>query len=240
MYMQDDVRDSLDTIISSYEDRIKSVESTYDNIFQIFHTFQTFFIDTKQEQEQTNTQLRENLARNGSLRKKDFDNMMQDILKTQDEREEAVKGLLNVYLNEQYKTANILRENLSEVRGALAKGEVEKIREFKGLIRSLLDEQESKKEEITSNLKEFQKEQERVTTGIKDLLAKGNELRIRDFKKMLKEIQLQNRERTERTQERRQEVMGMLADFERQRTETASRCASVASGAVEKRRESSG
>lgn len=226
MYMQDDVRDSLDTIISSYEDRIKSVESTYDSIFQIFHTFQTFFIDVKQEQEQTNTQLRENLARNGSLRKKDFDNMMQDVLKTQDEREEEVKGLLNAYLNEQYKMASLLRKNLSEVRGALAKGEVEKIREFKGLIRSLLDEQESKKEEITSNLKEFQKEQERVATGIKALLAKGNELRIRDFKRMLKEIQIQNRERIERTLERRREVMGMLADFERQRTEE-----------VEKRRE---
>jgi len=77
----------VQNVFSSYEARIQSIESIFDATHQILKDFQEPFFDTKQERESINAQLREHLARNESLRKKDFDNMMQGILSIQDERE---------------------------------------------------------------------------------------------------------------------------------------------------------
>ena len=218
MPLPEEIKNTLNNIvISSYETRIQSFESLLDTIHQILEGFQNSFLDTKQEQEKINAQLRENLAQNNSLRKKDFDQMMQGILLTQDERERAVRNLLDIYLNEQKQMVHTLRDNLTKVKNALANGEIEKIEEFQAGIKEMLTRQEKGREEVTSNLKEFQKEQHQMLTRVKTLLKKGRELRINDLKEILEEFEIQHKERMSRQQERKEEVRSMLENFKQQR-----------------------
>lgn len=217
MPLAEDMKNIVENIISSYETRIQSIGDIFDTTHQLLEGFQESFLDTKQEREKLKTELRESLAKNDSLRRKDFDNMMRVILSSQDEREKEVRFVLKNYLNEHKEMAFALRENLSKVKDALVKGEAERIKESQAMIKEILAKQEERKEEVTSKLKEFQKEQQEMAIRLKTLLAKGRELRIKDLKSMLKEFKAQHKERIARYEERREEVRHILGDFKKER-----------------------
>ena len=163
----------VNNILSSYEARIKSIGSIFDTTHQILQGFQEALLDTRQEREKIRVELRESLTKNGSLRRKDFDNMMQSILLTQEEREKEVGNLLNQYFNEQREMAQALRERLERFKDSLARGEALRLKEFQSLIKEILAKQIERKDKVTSGLKEFQKEQEVLAKRLKGLLAKG-------------------------------------------------------------------
>jgi len=58
-----------------------------------------------------------------------------------------------------------------------------------------------------------------MAKGLKELLAKGRELQIKDLKIMLKEFKAQYKERIARQEERREEVKNLLGDFKKERVE---------------------
>jgi len=221
MRLAEDMNKAVNNILYSYEARIQSIGYIFDSTHQILQGFQDALLDTRQEREKSRTELRESLAKNESLRRKDFDNMMQSILLTQEEREKEVRNLLNRYLNEQREMAKVLRENLESVNDSLAKGEAQRLKGFQEMIKEILAKQDKRKEEITSRLEEFQKEQRVLAARLKELLAKGKELRIRDFKSMLKEYKAQHKERISRQQERREMVHNLLEGFKKERVEAA-------------------
>ena len=97
MPLAQDMKNIVEDIISSYETRLVGMGVIFDTTHQLLRGFQDSFIDKKQEREKLTVELRNNLAKNNSLRKNDFDNMMQDILSTQDKREKEVRNLLNRY-----------------------------------------------------------------------------------------------------------------------------------------------
>ena len=214
-----DLKNVIEDIVSSYEARVQSIGSIFDDTYLIFGELQGSILDTRQEREKINTQLRDILARKESLRRKDFDNMMNDILSSQSRREKEVRNLLKDYFNDQKTMAQALRENLGKFKDVLIKGEVERVKEFQGLIKEILATQEERKEEVTSKLKGFQKEQQEMAKSLKELLAKGGELRIKDLKSMLREFQAQHKERIACKEERREKVHRMLSNFKKERTE---------------------
>lgn len=221
MSLSEDMKNIVENIVSSYEARIQSIESIFNTTHQILEGFQKSFLDTKQEREKINAQLRENLARNESLRRKDFDNMMKGIVSIQDEREKEVRNLLSSYLDEQKEITQALRDNLGKFKDSLAKGEARRIKEFQVLIKEIFGKQEESRREVVSNLKEFQNEQKVLASRLKELLAKGRELRIRDFKSMLKELKTQHEERLALQEERKKEIRQLLGEFKKGRTEAA-------------------
>ena len=219
MPLAEDIKDVVEDIISSYESRVYSIGAVFDTTHQILQGFQDSFLDTKQEREKLNAELRENLAKNESLRRKDFDHMMQGILSTQDEKEKEVRNLLNGYLNGQKEMAQALRENLKKFKDSLARGEVGRVKEFQRMIKGILARQDARREDVTSNLKGFQNEQQEMAKRLKELLSKGNNLRIKDFKTMLKEFKNQHQERIVCREERREKVRSMLGEFKKKRGE---------------------
>jgi len=208
----------LESIISSYEARIQSVEAFFEATGQIFQDFQKSLLSTRTERERINNQLRESLARNGSLRKKDFDRMMSVISSHLDQSEQEVRQLSQKYLNEQTKLMQQLREGLREFKDALTEGQAEKVKELQTLIKEILSKQDESKIEVTSKLKEFQQGQQQTSKMLQDLLAKGEKLRIRDFKAMLTEFKRQRKERIACQERRRQEVKDLLGEFKAKRT----------------------
>jgi hypothetical protein len=206
MPLAEEMRNIVDHIMSSYEARIQSVESLFDTTHHILRSFQHSLLDMKQERETLNTELRENLAKNESLRRKDFEHMMEGILSTQEGREKEVRNLLNRYLNGQKQMAQDLREHLKEFKDSLSKGEVQRVKDFQEMIKQILAKQDERKEEVTFRLKRFKREQVVLSSRLKDLLAKGNELQIRDFKSVLKEYKGQMQERSVLQKERIKEI----------------------------------
>jgi len=217
MPLAEDMKNIVENILSSYEARIQSIGSIFDTTHLILGDFQQSFFDTKQEREKINTQLRDTLAKNEHLRRKDFDNMMQGILATQDEREKEVGNLLKEYFNDQKTMAQALRENLEKFRGSLSKGEAGRVKEFQEMVKEILAKQDERKDEVTSKLKEFQKEQRDLAIRLKKLLVKGKELRIKDLKSMLKEFRAQREKRLALQNKRREEVVKMLNSFKKKR-----------------------
>jgi hypothetical protein len=216
-----DAEHFMRSAFSSYEVGIQNIESLFSASLQILEGFQEAFLDTKQERDKINTQLRDTLARNESLRRKDFDNMMQGVLSIQDERAKEVRNLLNSYLNEQKEIAQALKDNLGNFNDSLERGEDGRVNESRALIKEILDRQEVRKKEVISRLEEFQKEQKALESRLKDLLANGREARIRDFKYMLKEFKAKDKERLARRNERKKEVRHLLGSFKKERDEAA-------------------
>ena len=208
----------LENLISSYESRIQSIEVFFEAAGQIFQDFQESLLSTRAEREKINSQLRESLARNGSLRKKDFDRMMGAISSHLDESEQEVRQLSHKYLNEQTKLVQQLREGLRAFKDALTKGQAQEVRELQTLIKEILSKQDESKNEVTSKLKEFQQGQQQTSKMLKELLAKGEEIRIRDFKEMLAEFEKQREQRIACQEQRRREVRDMLGKFKVKRT----------------------
>jgi len=218
MFLATEKESMLDKIISSYEARIQSVEAFFEATGQIFQDFQNSLLSTRQEREKIHNQLRESLARNKSLRRKDFDRMMSVISLYLDQSEQEIRMLSQKYLSEQTKLVQQLREGLRNFKDALTKGQAEKVKKLQTLIKEILTKQDESKIEVTSKLKEFQQGQQQTSKMLQDLLAKGEKLRIRDFKAMLTEFKRQRKERIACQERRRQEVKDLLGEFKAKRT----------------------
>ena len=159
------MKDIADDIIVSYETRVKVVGGIIDDTHKMMDDF-------KEKRETMAEELQEVLAKCESLRKKDFDRMMADIVSRQNEREKQVREMLE----------------------------------------------------------DFRKEEETVAEKLKNLLNKGEEIRIKDFKKMMVDIKLEQERRAKQTgesvtgqlQDMRQEVHTMLDNFKKERQSVAS------------------
>jgi bacterioferritin (cytochrome b1) len=203
----------VEGIISSYEEKLQSMSLIIDNTQMVLGEFQESMSHGKEEKEALHVRLRETLARNESLRKKDFDAMMNTILFSQDDRERAVRKLLHNYLTEQREMARRLKENLGTFKDGLNTDNIGRINDFHEVLTDILKKQEERKAELAATLKILQKEQGQLSRSLGELLSKGRELRIRDLKTMLKQFEAQSRERAAQQRERKEGVQKMLSTF---------------------------
>ncbi|MBU4362480.1 hypothetical protein KJ813_07480 [bacterium] len=201
MGIADDIKGLTNEVVFSYESRISEVGIIIDNTYRILEEFKT-------KRNEMSNQLKENLAKEGSLRKKDFDSMMVEILSRQDEREKQVKDLLRTFLEEQKEAAQTIKKNLAE-------GEKVRIIDFKKILQDIQARQKGGENEVNMMLKEFQKEHKEMAESLRTLLDKGEVLRIKDFKEMVKNIRSRQIERTN-------EVREKLDEFRKERQEMAS------------------
>lgn len=173
--MVDDMGHLAREIAASYEARVSSVEQIIEATHEMLEAF-------RGQREAMRTQLRETLARASSLRRRDFDAMMQGILARQEEREKAVKRMVKAYLREQREMAMGLRERL-------AKSESEGIGDFKAMVEDIRARQLERELEIKTLLADFRREEEEVTSALRGLLSNGGSMRVSDFKATLRAIQ---------------------------------------------------
>ena len=214
-------KETVENVLASYEARIENLSSVFEVSYSLIDCLPESLLDNKQEKEKINIQLRDLLAKNDSLRKKDYDEMMSSVLSFQEECGEEIKGLIKEYFTEERSVALILKEALKECKDALTKGEIEKIKHVQSALKTLFTKQEERKNEIVSKLKEFQSEQKEIPRQLTDLVAKGEGLRIRDFKSMVSKIKAQRVERISLQKKRKEEVAKMLQDFRVQRQKLA-------------------
>jgi len=225
--VQEDLNKVVGDIVASYEAKIENIDSFFETTHLILNEFQDPLFDTKKEREVINSQLQDLLARKEHLRRSDFNWMMQGVISIQVEKEKEIRNLLNNFLIEQKQMLNTLKDTLTKIKDAFAKGEGVQVKESQKLMVELLTQQDKRKQEVASKLREFQKEQQEMTKRLLELLSKGRELRIKDLKVMLREFKAQHKERLVLQEERKVEVQkrkkavrGMLIKFKKKRKES--------------------
>jgi len=201
MGVTEDMREVTEKIVSSYQDRISTVAAIIDDTHQILEDFKT-------KRDEMSSQLKETLAKEEHLRKKDFDNTMEGIFSHQDKREKQVRDLLKTFFEEQKEIAQTLKKNLMG-------GEKVRVDEFKKSLKDIQVRQKARENEVTVRLREFQKEHKETAESLRSLLNKGEAIRIKDFKKMVKDIRV-------RQTERAKEVRTRLDEFRKERQDMAS------------------
>ena len=216
----------VEGVFCSYEARIQGVECLLETARSVLENFDNSILDVRSEYEQVSEQLRENLAKNGSLRKKDFDTMMRVMATDQEQRGREVRDLSKQYLDEQTQLVRELRGRVHDFTDALAEGEPAKVTEHHQAITDLFTKQQQHSIDVVTQLQESQQQQQETAGMLRDLLAKGRELRIKDLQLMLAEFGRQRRQRLvqqdqrrEKVQERREGVQDMLREFRAQRVE---------------------
>ena len=162
-------------VIASYEARVSSVEQIIEATHEMLEAFRS-------QREAMRTQLRDTLAKAASLRRRDFDAMMQAILADQEERQERVKEAMRGYLREHKATAQALKE-------ALAKDEAKRVGTVEELLGEIMARQEKREREVRALLAEFQREQEEMAHALGGLLSNGGSIKVKDFKATLRTIQ---------------------------------------------------
>jgi len=217
MGIVDDMKRVAEEIVSSYQTRISEVATLIDNTHQLLEDFKT-------RRNEMSEHLKETLARGESLRKKDFDNMIKDILSHQDEREKEVRNLLKTFFEEQKEIAQIIKKNLAE-------GEKVRINDFKKSLNDIQAKQKAREDEVRTTLKAFQQEYKEMADSQRSLLNKGEAVRIKDFKEMVKNIRLRQAEREE-------EVRKSLDEFREERLVMASHWHKITDTMAERRTDS--
>ena len=222
-----DLNKVVEDIVASYEVKIENIKSFFETTHLILNEFQDPLFDIKEERQVISAQLQDLLAKNEHLRRADFNWMMQGVLAIQIEKEKEIRNLVNSYLTEQKQMLNLLKDNLTKIKDALANGEGVGVKESQKLMVEILAQQDKRKQEVISKLKDFQKEQQEMAKRLLELLSKGRELRIKDLKSMLREFQAEHKERIAQQEERkvevqkrRGEVHGMLVEFKKKRKES--------------------
>jgi len=217
----------LKDIVTSYDNRISEVGTVIENTYQVLEEYQNDILQSKEDREKIKAQLREALTSQQHLRRKDFDQMIEKISGGITDRKEKIENNqyiireeLKGYLDKQKDIAASLRERLAVFTDHLKENESNRLVDFKIYLKDLQSQQEKRGEEVRKMLKSFRKELEvykaeqiLMSQTLRDLLNKGNSLRIRDFKVAISEIQTQQRERKALWQEERKRVRETLASF---------------------------
>ncbi len=162
-------------VTASYEARASSVEQIIEATHEMLEAFRS-------QRDAMRIRLRETLAQAASLRRRDFDAMMQGVLSRQEERERAVKETVRSYLQEQRALAASLRE-------ALSRGEAEPVERVKALLGGITIRWLEREREVKALLADFQREQEELARALGEHLSNDGPVKVREFKATLRAIQ---------------------------------------------------
>jgi len=190
-----DIDRFFENIITSYEDRIQKIQTAFQSSENITESSHTLFDnvhnslnDLKKERDILNSRLCETLAKNGSLRKKDYNSLMSGILDALDEKEREAGNQFLAFIEAQKETAQSLKNSLLSIKDITAQNNTEKIALLKAQLSQISKLQEMRKETAMKSFTDFQQMHNRMKECLENLLEKGDQIEIRDIKKVKDQI----------------------------------------------------
>jgi hypothetical protein len=185
----------FDNIITSYENRIQKIQTAFqssENITEsshfLFDNVHNSLNELKKEREILNFRLCETLAKNGSLRKKDYNTMMSGILSAIDEKEKEAENQFLNFVEEQKETAQLLKNCLLEIKDINSPDTNEKIAFIKEQLSQISKQQEMRKETVMKTFMDFQQMHNRLMTCLENQLEKNDHILIQEIKKIRDQI----------------------------------------------------
>ncbi|MEI6678644.1 MAG: hypothetical protein WCL21_08555 [Mariniphaga sp.] len=185
----------FDNIISSYETRIQKIQTAFqssENITEsshsLFDNVHNSLTDLRKERDLLNSRLCETVAKNGSLRKKDYHTMMSGILNALDEKEKEAENQFFNFIEAQKETAQSLKNSLLSIKDITAQDAGEKINLVKDQLSKISKRQEERKETAIKTFLEFQQMHNKMMERLESLLEKGEHILIHDIKKVKEQL----------------------------------------------------
>lgn len=166
---------AVESVIDSYEAQVRTVAALMRQTLEVLRNLDY-------EQEKDVLELRDLLARAESLRRKDFDTLIAKIWARRREKEGKIGETLESFLIEQQEMVVWLRKVVSD--GYIS------LEEFRLLSQNMLTRQKEREGKMSRMLRELHLEQEELGAGLKGLLEKGEKVRTKDFKAMIRAVQL--------------------------------------------------
>lgn len=165
-------------MVNLYENRIEVVMGLIRETVRLIK-------DCSNEQEIMINQLKYTLSKINGLRKKDFDGLMEGILNRRKMLEKEAKEAVEQLWKEEGEKVIVLRNVL------LGDG----IKNIESVKTNILLKQREAEKGLARILKELQREQEELNVALKRLLSKGELVRIKDVKAMVKAVNVLHREK---------------------------------------------
>jgi uncharacterized coiled-coil DUF342 family protein len=190
-----DIDRFFENIITSYEDRIQKIQTAFQSTENFSESSHTLFDnvhnslnDLKKERDNLNTRLCETLAKNGSLRKKDYNILMSGILNALDEKEKDAEHQFLTFLQVQKENALMLKNSLLNIKDITSQDALEKINLLKKQLTEISAQQEESKEKVMKTFVDFQNLHNQMTEHLEELLEKGENILIQDLKRVKNQI----------------------------------------------------
>jgi hypothetical protein len=202
----EELRALANSVIDSYEMRVRTVNGLMEQAYGFLRSFQM-------ELEEMIDRLRDNLAKGESLRKKDFDRMMADFTERRLSHQLTAEDVLSRFQKEEM-------EMIDRLRKIIVSGGRSNLKDMEAIRDDILKRQKEREAGVIQALKRIQVEQEELKAAIKRLLSKGDDVRINDFKLMLKSLRVQRS--VQATQ-----LDGMLEDLDMARSRVQSQWQAV-------------
>jgi DNA anti-recombination protein RmuC len=185
----------FNNIITSYESRIQKIQTAFqssENITEsshsLFDNVHNSLTNLKKERDMLNSRLCENLAKNGSLRKKDYNTMMSGILSALDDKEKAAERQFMNFIEAQKETAQSLKNSLLGIKDITSEDATEKINIIKEQLSQISQLQERRKETAMKTFIDFQQMHNRMMECLEKLLGKGDHIMVQDIKKVKEQM----------------------------------------------------
>lgn len=204
----DELKALANSVIDSYEMRVRTVNGLMEQAYGFLRSFQM-------ELEEMIDRLRDNLAKGESLRKKDFDRMMADFTERRLSHQLTAEDVLSRFQKEEM-------EMIDRLRKIVISGGRSNLKDMEVIRDDILKRQKERESSVIQALKRIQVEQEELKAAIKRLLSKGEDVRMKDFKLMLKSLRVQ--QCVQDTQ-----LEGMLEDLDFARSRVQSQWQAVVS-----------
>jgi len=171
------------------EVRIKKIENAFqssENIKESCH----LLVDSvehsleylKEKRNDVSSKLCEALAKKESLRKKDYNIIMDDIYSLLDEKERNAKSHFIAFIEDQKEFTQSLKNIIVNISDYSAEDSSDKNALLKEQLAQIAEIQEERKETVIKILTDFQDIHKEVMTYLESLLEKGENINIRDIK----------------------------------------------------------
>jgi len=171
----EELRKTVERLILSYESQVSTIGAIVDGAHGIVQT-------VKKDRAEVNKRLRESLARDASLRKKDFDTMMMGFNLYQEKREEEIRRKIDAFLNQQ-------RELPSQLKALLEGVDVDRVGNTRTTISNIQCRQAEAAREISEAIRSFQKEHEQLVGEAGKIVTSTASLGLADFRSWLSQGQ---------------------------------------------------
>jgi len=185
----------FENLIGSYESRIQYIENIFlksgevaQSSFDLLQEFNSSLDGYKKEREKVNFELQKCLAQKASLRKKDYNRLMGDILTKLDEKEQEVGKYFSVFIGEQKIMTRFLKNGIPAIKESLSNGESGNVKLFREGLEHLTKDMEIKKKRVIDQLNGYREMHSKTIEKLKGLLAKEDSIHAKDVKEVQHEL----------------------------------------------------
>jgi hypothetical protein len=169
-----DIKRLVEENINSYQAKLESITRFMEEAADLVQRI-------SEEQDQLAMKLRDMLAKSQCLRKKDFDYMFCPVKEKRKAGFERVSGAIEEFRQGEYKM-------IAELYGFVAPGSNMKLADFYFVREGMFEEHDKREADVIRAIRNFHLQQEELLAGLKGLVAKGDGVRIADFKVMIRDL----------------------------------------------------